>query len=60
MGFLGNIFSATLKTALTPVAIAKDAIKVVVGEEPDSTKRHLKSIGGDIEDATDDLCDGNI
>lgn len=42
MGFLSNILSATIKTALTPVAVAKDAVNVVIGEEPDTTKSLLQ------------------
>ena len=38
MGFLTNMFSAAVKTALTPVAVVKDAVNVVTGEEPDTTK----------------------
>lgn len=38
MGFLSKMLSATVKTVLTPVAIVKDAVNIVTGEEPDSTK----------------------
>ncbi len=31
MGFFSNIVSATVKTALTPVAIVKDAVTIVNG-----------------------------
>lgn len=60
MGFLGNIFSAMTKGVLTPVAFLKDAANVLAGEEANSTKNHIKSIGKDINDATDDLCDGEF
>jgi len=50
MGFLGNLISATVKTALTPLAVAKDAVNVIVGEEATSTKEHISSIGNDLED----------
>lgn len=43
MGFLSNMLSATVKTVLTPVAIVKDAVNIVTGEEPDSTKNLLQS-----------------
>lgn len=60
MGFLANTFSAIVKTALTPVAVIKDVANVLTGDEATSTKNHVKSIGDDISDATDDLCDGEL
>ena len=32
MGFLSGMFSAVVKTALTPVAVVKDAVNVVTGD----------------------------
>lgn len=60
MGFLSGIFSAAVKTALTPVAIVKDAVNVATGEDADATKSLLSSAAEDIEDATDDLADGEM
>ena len=60
MGFLSKIFSATVKTALTPVAIVKDAVNIVTGEDSDATKNLLESAGEDVKDATDDLGDGEL
>jgi hypothetical protein len=60
MGFLSNLVSATIKTALTPVAVVKDAVNVVVGDEPENTKKLLESAVNDLEDATDDLGDGEL
>lgn len=60
MGFLGGMFSAVVKTALTPVAIVKDAVNVVTGEEPDTTKSLLESAAEDVSDAADDLADGDV
>jgi hypothetical protein len=60
MGFLTNLLSATVKTVLTPVAIAKDVVNVVVGEDANSTKKLLTSAKDDVEDAGDDLADGNL
>lgn len=51
MGFLSNIISATVKVALTPIAVVKDAVHVVQGEEPEETKELLKSAGRDAEKA---------
>lgn len=60
MGFLGGIFSAVVKTALTPVAIVKDVVNVATGEEPDATKELLKSASDDVSEATDNLADGEV
>jgi hypothetical protein len=60
MGFLSNMFSAAVKTALTPVAVVKDAVNVVTGEEPDATKNLLSSAAEDVVEATEDLGDGEI
>lgn len=60
MGFLTNIISATVKTVLTPVAIVKDTINIVSGEEADATKKLLSSASDDVSDATDDLGEGDI
>ncbi len=51
MGLFSNIISATVKVALTPVAIAKDVVNVATGQEADTTKELLKSAGNDAEDA---------
>ena len=60
MGFLSNMLSATVKTVLTPVAIVKDAVNVVTGEEADATKNLLLSAKEDVEDAFDDLGDAEL
>jgi hypothetical protein len=60
MGFLSNIISATVKTALTPVAVVKDVVNVATGEEADSTKKLLSSAKNDAADAFDDLGDGEL
>lgn len=60
MGFFSNIISATVKTALTPLAVVKDAVNVVTGEEAEATKKHLKSTKKDVEDAFDDLGDSEF
>ena len=60
MGFLSSIISATVKTALSPIAIVKDAVSVVTGENPDATKELLESAAEDLEDGVDDLADGDV
>jgi hypothetical protein len=58
MGFLSNIVSATIKTALTPVAVVKDVVNVATGNEADTTKNLLESAGDDVSDAIDDITGG--
>lgn len=60
MGFLSNLISASVKTVLTPVAVTKDVVNIVIGEEPESTKKLLKSAVKDVEDSFDDLGDGEM
>jgi len=60
MGFLSSIIGATVKTVLTPVAVVKDAMNIVSGESPDSTKELLESIVNDLSEGFDDLGDGEI
>ena len=60
MGFLSEIASAMVKTALTPIAVAKDIVNVAIDEKPDATKDLLESAGEDIKKATDKLADGEI
>lgn len=49
MGFFSNIITATVKVALTPVAIVKDVVNVATGEEATATKDLLNSAGKDAE-----------
>ena len=60
MGFMSNIFGAAVKTVLTPVAIVKDAVDVVTGQEPTNAKELLESAVEDAKKATDNLCDGEL
>jgi hypothetical protein len=60
MGFLSGMFSAVVKIALTPVAIVKDAVNVVIGEEADATISLLESAAEDVSDSVDDLGDGEM
>ena len=60
MGFLSSIIGATVKTVLTPVAVVKDALNIVSGESPDSTKELLESIVSDLSEGVEDLGDGEI
>lgn len=60
MGFLTNIVSSVVKTALTPVAVLNDAVQVAVGNEAETTKKLLKSASEDVKDAFDDLGDAEM
>ena len=60
MGFLGNLISGTVKLALTPLAVAKDAVNVVTDQEIDATKKLLESAKDDAEEALDDLAEGDL
>jgi len=60
MGFLSGMFSAVVKTALTPAAVVKDAVNVVRGEDTDATKNLLESAAEDVADAAEDLGDGEF
>lgn len=60
MGFLSNILSATVKTVLTPVAVVKDVVNVVTDSEVDATKNLLSSAADDVEEAADDLGEGDV
>lgn len=53
LGFVTGLASATIKVAVTPLAIVKD----VVDGEPslDTTSDLLESAQDDVEDAFDDL-----
>lgn len=55
MGFFKNMVSAAVKTALTPIAVAKDAVDVVSGKDPNNTKNLLGSASKDVDDAFDNI-----
>jgi len=59
MGFITSLISATIKTALTPIAVAKDAFDVVTGNEPETTKKLLQSAVDDLEHAGDTIAGEN-
>lgn len=59
MGFLTNLISATVKTALAPVAIVKDVVSVATGDEPENTKKLLKSAAKDVGRAGDTMIGEN-
>ena len=52
---IGDLTSASVKIALTPVAVVKDVINIATGEDPNATKDLIKSAGEDIENAGDEL-----
>jgi len=58
MGFFSSIISSAVKVAISPVAVVVDVVKVVTGNEPDTTKNLLESAGKDMSDAFDDATGG--
>lgn len=52
---IGNIASAAVKTATSPIAIAADVIDTAMGNEPKNTKKLVNSIGKDLVDSLDEL-----
>lgn len=52
---VGDVVGATVKIALTPVAIVDDVVNVATGNEADTTKNLIKSAGKDLEDATNEI-----
>jgi hypothetical protein len=52
---LTDLASATVKVALTPVAVVKDVVNVATGEDPDATKNLLDSAGDDLKDAGNEI-----
>jgi len=60
MGFLSNIVSATIKTALNPIAVVKDVVNIATDKDVDATKSLLESATEDASDAFDNLGDGEF
>lgn len=55
MGFFSSIVGAVVKVAVAPVAVVKDVVNVATGEEPNATKKVVKSAVEDLEDAMDSI-----
>lgn len=60
MGFLSNLVSSAVKTALTPVAIVKDAVNLATGDDATATSNLLESAAEDLTDSVDDLTEGDL
>jgi hypothetical protein len=60
MGFLTNLLSSAVKTVVTPAAMLKDVVDAATGEEPTNTIKLLESAFEDLEEAGEDLVDGDI
>lgn len=54
MGLLGNLLSATVKVAVSPLAIATDVVSAMSCEEMDTTTSVLGSAIEDVAEACDD------
>lgn len=56
LNFVGDVASAAVKVAVSPVALVADvAIKVTTGENPGLAEGAIKSAVKDMEDAVDDI-----
>lgn len=53
--FIGDVVGATVKVALTPIAVVKDVASVVIGGDANSTKDLIKSAGDDLSNAVDEI-----
>lgn len=51
MGFFLSIISAAVDVALTPVAIIKDSVTILQGEEPEATKFLVESAEENLSNA---------
>ena len=58
MGFFSDILSATVKVALTPIAIVKDVVNIATDNDANATKDLLNSAGEDFSDAIDEATGG--
>jgi hypothetical protein len=56
-GFLGSVASASVKVVATPLAVVSDVVNVAIGNEADSTKKVINSIGDDVTDSLDEIID---
>jgi hypothetical protein len=60
MSLFGNLISATIKTALTPVALIADVVHVISGKEATSTIDMVASAIEDVKDGVDQGIEGDI
>jgi hypothetical protein len=54
-GFIGEITTAAVKVAITPIAVVKDVVDVATGIEAENTTKLVESIGDNIEKGIDKL-----
>jgi hypothetical protein len=55
MGFFSNLVGSVVDIALTPVAVVKDVVNVVTGNETNATKTQIEKAGDKLSDAIDDI-----
>jgi hypothetical protein len=60
MSLFSNLINATIKTALTPVALIADVVHVINGEEPASTINMVVSATEDVKDGISQGIEGDI
>ena len=57
MSFFGNLTSAVVKTALSPIAVVADVASVATGGSADNTKKLIDSAVSDAKQACEDGTD---
>lgn len=60
MGFFSNLVSAAVKTVTIPLDVVSDASRAIQGKRPQNTQQAAKEIVEDVENAADDLIDGDL
>lgn len=60
MSLLSSLINATIKAALTPVALVADIVHVVNGEAPVSTMEMISSAVEDVKDGVSQGIEGDI
>lgn len=53
--FITDVASATVKVALTPIAVVKDVVNIATDTEPTATKDLLQSAGEDLAEAGNEI-----
>ena len=54
-GFIGDVASAAVKVAATPLAVSSDIITIATGNEANATKKLIESAGDSLINAADEI-----
>ena len=60
MGLFGSLLSATIKVAVTPLAVVADVASALEGEEIDNTTSVLSSAVKDVAEGITEIPKGNL